>query len=108
MSSQDQDVKALPQQQRLEEYEAGFNAAIQELEDFVEIPITVNVIMGKKMVKLRDLLDFSPGSLLVLDRSASESLLIYLGDTFFARGEVAIIEDAFSVRITEINDPRKV
>lgn len=108
MSSQDQDIKTLPQQQQLEDDEAGFNAAVRELEDFLEIPIPVNVIIGKKMVKLRDLLNFSPGSLVVLDRSASESLSIYLGDTFFARGEVTIIEDAFSVRVTEINDPRKV
>jgi flagellar motor switch protein FliN/FliY len=108
MSSQDQDIKVLPQQQRLEDDEAGFRAALQELEDFVEIPITVNVIVGKKMVKLRDLLNFSPGSLVVLDRSASESFLIFLGDTFFARGEVTIIEDSFGVRITEINDPRKI
>jgi len=108
MSSQDKNLNALPREQRLEDDGAGFNAAVKELEDFLEIPIRVNVIVGKKMVKLRDVLDFSPGSLLVLDRSAGESLSIYLGDTFFARGEAAIIEDAFGVRITGINDPRKV
>lgn len=108
MSSQDQDNKTLPQQQGVEDYEASFNAAVQELEDFVEIPIPVNVIIGKKMVKLKDLLNFSPGSLLVLDRSARESMLIFLGDAFFARGEIMVIEDTFNVRITEINDPRKV
>jgi flagellar motor switch protein FliN/FliY len=108
MSSQEQDINTLPPQQRVEDDGAAFNAAVQELEDFLEIPIRVNVIIGKKMVKLGDVLDFSPGSLLVLDRSASESLSICLGDTFFARGEAAIIEDVFGVRITGINDPRKV
>jgi len=81
---------------------------IAELEDFVEIPIRVNVLIGHKLVKLRELLDFSPGSLLVLNRSAGESLLIYLENSFFAKGEVTILEDTFAVRITEINDPRKV
>lgn len=101
-------MNALPREQREEDGGAGFNAALQELGDFLEVPVRVNVIIGKKMVKLKDVLDFSPGSLVVLDRSASESLLVYLGDTFFARGEAAISEETFGVRITEINDPRKV
>lgn len=106
--SQDQDLKLLAERSKLKDYEASFNEAVKELEDFVEIPIKVNVIIGQKLVKLRELLEFTPGSLLVLDRSAGESLLIHLGDTFFAKGEVTIIEDTFGVRITEINDPRKV
>jgi flagellar motor switch protein FliN/FliY len=79
-----------------------------KLEDFIEIPICVNVLIGKKPVTLNELLNLEPGSLLVLNRSAGENLLIYLEDTFFAKGEVTVVEDTFAVRITEINDPRKV
>ena len=102
------DNQALQEMGKLKDYERSFNEAIDELEDFVELPIRVNVIIGKRLVKLSELLDFSPGSLLVLNRSAGESLLIFLEDTFFAKGEVTILEDTFAVRITEINDPRKV
>lgn len=107
-SIQDQDFKTLQERSRLKDYDDSFNAAIKELDDFLEIPIRVNVIIGRKQVKLRELLEFEPGSLLVLNRSAGESLLIFLEDAFFARGEVTIIEDTFGIRITEINDPRKV
>ena len=107
-SIQDQDFKTLQERRRLKDYDDSFNAAIKELDDFLEIPIRVNVIIGRKQVKLRELLEFEPGSLLVLNRSAGESLLIFLEDAFFARGEVTIIEDTFGIRITEINDPRKV
>ncbi len=93
---------------RLKDYEESFQNALKELEDFIEIPLNVNVLIGKKQVQVRELLDFAPGSLLVLKRSAGESLLLFLEDTFFAKGEVTIIEDTFGVRITEINDPRKV
>jgi len=106
--SQDQEIKVLAERHKLKDYETSFNQAVKELDDFVEVPIKVNVIIGQKQVKLRELLEFAPGSLLVLDRSAGESLLIHLGDTFFAKGEVTIIEDTFGVRITEINDPRRV
>lgn len=102
------DNVALQEMGKLKDYERSFNEAIDELEDFVELPIRVNVIIGKRLVKLSELLDFSPGSLMVLERSAGESLLIFLEDTFFAKGEVTILEDTFAVRITEINDPRKV
>ena len=100
--------QALQEMGKLKDYERSFDDAIAELEDFVEIPIRVNVLIGQKLVKLRELLDFTPGSLLVLNRSAGESLLIYLENSFFAKGEVTILEDTFAVRITEINDPRKV
>ncbi|MGE5341465.1 MAG: FliM/FliN family flagellar motor switch protein [Candidatus Omnitrophota bacterium] len=106
--SQDQDFKSIQERSRLKDYEESFNAAIKELDDFLEVPIRMNVLIGKKMVTIRELLEFESGSLVVLSRSAGESLLIYLGDTFFAKGEVTIIEDTFGVRITEINDPRKV
>jgi flagellar motor switch protein FliN/FliY len=102
------DKFGLPENNKLDDYEKSFEEAIQELEEFVEIPIRVNVLIGKKLVSLNELLGLEPGSLLVLNRSAGESLLIYLEDTFFAKGEVTILEDTFAVRITEINDPRKV
>ncbi len=89
-------------------YEETFSMVVKELEDFVEVPIHVNVLLGQRQVKIRDLLDFSPGYLLDLKRSAGESLLVFLENVFFAKGEVTIIEDTFGVRITEIHDPRKV
>ncbi|MCP4152372.1 MAG: hypothetical protein GY757_31835 [bacterium] len=100
--------QAASERHRLKDYEESFKVALKELDDYIEIPISVNVLIGKKMVKIRELLDYAPGSLLVLDRSAGESLLLFLEDSFFAKGEVTIIEDTFGVRITEINDPRKV
>jgi len=98
----------IPENHKIKNYEESFDLAVKDLEDFVEVPIRVNVVIGKKNVKIRELLDFTPGALLVLDRSAGESLLLFLENTFFAKGEVTIMEDTFAVRITEINDPRKV
>ena len=102
------DKVGLPGDTRLDDYDKTFEEAIREFDDFIEIPIRVNVLIGKNMVTLKELLDLEPGSLLELNRPAGESLLIYLEDTFFAKGEVTILEDTFAVRITEINDPRKV
>ena len=102
------DKVGLSENNQVDDYEKIFQAAIQELDDFIEIPIRVNVSIGKKPVTLNELLNLEAGSLLVLNRSAGESFSIYLEDSFFARGEVAILNDTFAVRITEIHDPRKV
>jgi len=102
------DKVGIPGDTRLDDYDKTLAQAIREFDDFIEIPIRVNVLVGKNMVTLKDLLDLEAGSLLELNRSAGESLLIYLEDTFFAKGEVAVLDDTFAVRITEINDPRKV
>lgn len=102
------DKVGLPGDSKLDDYEKSFKEALQEFEDFVEIPIRVNVLIGQNMVTLKELLDLEPGSLLELNRSAGESLLIYLEDTFFAKGEVTILNDTVAVRICEIYDPRKV
>jgi len=102
------DKVGLLENNQVDDYEKIFQEATQELEDFIEIPIRVNVLIGKKLVTLNELLNLEAGSLLVLNRSAGESLLIYLEDTFFAKGEVTILNDTFAVRITEIYDPRKV
>ncbi len=104
---QDQE-QSTAENRKIRDYEESFNKAVKELDDFLEIPIRVNVVIGKKMVKIGELLNLAPGSLLVLKRSAGESLMMFLEDTFFAKGEVTIMEDTFAVRITEINDPRKV
>ena len=90
------------------EYEDSFKKLMDEFSEFVEIPVEVNVIIGERKIKVRDLLEFEPGHIMDLKRSAGESLMIYLKDTFFAKGEVTVIEDTFGIRITEINDPRKV
>jgi flagellar motor switch protein FliN/FliY len=102
------DKVGLPGDSKPDDYEKSFQEAIQEFEDFVEIPIRVNILIGKNMVTLKELLDLEPGSLLELNRSAGETLLIYLEDTFFAKGEVTVLNDTFAVKITEIYDPRKI
>ena len=100
--------QAVLEARKIKDYKESFKKTIKEFDDFLEIPIKVNVVIDKKMVRIGELLNLAPGSLLVLKRSAGESLLIFLENTFFGKGEATIMEDTFAVRITEINDPRKV
>jgi flagellar motor switch protein FliN/FliY len=89
-------------------YDPAFAKLIQDLDNYLELPIRIDVLIGTRLVKIRELISLEPGYILDLKRSAGESLIIGLNNVHFAKGEVTVIEDTFGVRITEINDPRKV
>jgi flagellar motor switch protein FliN/FliY len=89
-------------------YDKAFAELIRDLDNYLEIPIRIDVLIGTRLVKIRELLNLEAGYILDLKRSAGESLIIGLNNVHFAKGEVTVIEDTFGVRITEINDPRKV
>jgi flagellar motor switch protein FliN/FliY len=91
-----------------DEYNQALQKILKELEDYLEVPIVLNVLLGERMISIRELLDLETGSLVNLFRSAGDSLLLYLNKSYFGKGEVTILEDTLGVRITEINDPREV
>jgi len=51
---------------------------------------------------VRDILGLGPGSVVQLDRLAGEAVDILVNDRLIAHGEVAIVDESFGVRITEI------
>jgi len=66
----------------------------------MEVPVTVAI--GKIEVPVQQLLQFSPGSVLQLDKSVDEPADLYLKGVKFATGHIVIVEDKFAVRINEI------
>ena len=51
---------------------------------------------------ISDILDFSPGKIIELDKLAGEPIDILVNGKNVAKGEVVVIEESFGVRITEI------
>jgi flagellar motor switch protein FliN/FliY len=62
-----------------------------------DVPLEVTVELGRTTKSISDILDFSPGTIIELDRIAGEPI-----GKFVAKGEVVVIEESFGVRITEI------
>ena len=52
--------------------------------------------------KVQDILEFSKGSLVVLDKLAGDQVDLFVNGKCIARGDVVVIDDNFGVRITEI------
>jgi flagellar motor switch protein FliN/FliY len=74
----------------------------QNLDLIMEVPLQVTVEIGRTQRKVQDILSYSKGSLVVLDKLAGDQVDLLVNGKCIARGDVVVIEDNFGVRITEI------
>jgi flagellar motor switch protein FliN/FliY len=74
----------------------------QNLDLIMEVPLQVTVEIGRTQRKVQDILGYSKGSLVVLDKLAGDQVDLFVNGKCIARGDVVVVEDNFGVRITEI------
>ncbi len=67
-----------------------------------DVPLEVTVELGRTSKSIAEILDFTPGTIIELDKIAGEPIDILVNGKLVARGEVVVIEESFGVRITEI------
>lgn len=68
----------------------------------MDVPLEVTVELGRTSKSISEILDFTPGTIIELDRIAGEPIDVLVNGKFVARGEVVVIEESFGVRVTEI------
>ncbi len=85
-----------------------FQKAVEEMKDFLDLPVKFDVELGRRMMTLREFLALDKGSIVELKKSAGENMEIYVNGSYFGKAEITVIEDTFGVRIIDINDPRKI
>ena len=74
----------------------------QNLELIMSVPLEVSVEIGRTRRKVEDILTFTKGSLVVLDKLAGDQVDVFVNGLCVARGDVVVIDDNFGVRITEV------
>lgn len=67
-----------------------------------DVPLEVTVELGRTSKVISDILDFSPGTIIELDKIAGEPVDVLVNGKLVAKGEVVVIEENFGVRVTEI------
>jgi flagellar motor switch protein FliN/FliY len=73
-----------------------------DLEQILDIPITMSVEIGKSRLSIRNLLQLNQGSIVELDRMAGEPLDVLVNGTLVAHGEVVVVNDKFGIRLTDV------
>ena len=89
---------------------APLNAAPVQVNDaniglILDVPLQVNVELGRTKKSIKDILDLTKGSIVELDKLAGEPVDILVNGKYLAKGEVVVIDENFGVRITEIVSP---
>ena len=74
----------------------------------MDVPLNVSVEIGKTRRRLKDVLNFSNGTVVELDKQSDAPVDIIVNGQLIARGEVVVIDDNFGVRISEIVNTRSI
>jgi len=69
---------------------------------YVEMKKEKNIEIGRTNKSIKEILDFSPGTIIELTKLAGEPIDVLVNGKFVAKGEVVVIEENFGVRLTEI------
>ena len=72
------------------------------LDLLLDVNLQVSVELGRASLKFREVLNLAPGSVVELDRQTSEPVDILVNGSLLATGEVVVVDDHFSVRITKL------
>ncbi|MCR4744369.1 MAG: flagellar motor switch phosphatase FliY [Lachnospiraceae bacterium] len=67
-----------------------------------DVPLEVTVELGRTHKTINEILDFSPGTIIELEKIAGEPIDVLVNGKHVAKGEVVVIEESFGVRVTEI------
>jgi flagellar motor switch protein FliN/FliY len=68
----------------------------------MDVPLEVTVELGRTTKSISEILDFTPGTIIELDKIAGEPIDVLVNGKFVAKGEVVVIEESFGIRVTEI------
>ena len=74
--------------------------------DFIlDIPLTLNVELGRSQLLINELLQLGQGSVIELTKLAGEPMDVFVNQRLIARGEVVVVNEKFGVRLTDIVSP---
>jgi flagellar motor switch protein FliN/FliY len=66
------------------------------------VPLEISVEIGSARRKVKDILEFTQGTIIELERQAGAPVDIIVNGNLIAKGDIVVIDDNFAVRITEI------
>jgi flagellar motor switch protein FliN/FliY len=77
----------------------------ENIDIIMDVPLEVTVELGRTHKLIKEILEFSPGTIIELDKLAGEPIDILVNGKFVAKGEVVVIDENFGIRITDIINP---
>lgn len=98
-------------QPQVEVHKASFESLVESkssgvsnknIDLILDVPLDISVVLGRTKKSIKDILNFSTGSLIELDKLAEEPVEVLVNGKTIALGEVVVVDENFGVRITNI------
>lgn len=77
------------------------------LDVVMDVPVNVALRVGKAEISIRQLISLVEGSVIELDRDATDPMDVLVNDTLVARGEIVVVDEKFGVRLTDVVSPNE-
>ncbi|MBE5906423.1 MAG: flagellar motor switch phosphatase FliY [Lachnospiraceae bacterium] len=74
----------------------------ENIDLIMDVPLEVTVELGRTSKSIKEILEFTPGTIIELNKIAGESIDVLVNGKYVAKGEVVVLEENFGVRITDI------
>ncbi len=85
----------------------GGYSSPRNIDMLLDVELEILVELGRKSMKIQDVLKLGKGSLIELNKTAGEPLTIYVNNRKLAEGEVVVVDDNFGIRITKLASPKE-
>jgi len=82
--------------------EASVKEVPHNLDLVMNVPVQVTVELGRTKRKIKEILEFGQGTIVELDKQAGSQVDVIVNGQLIAKGDVVVVDDNFSIRITEI------
>ncbi|MCF7886415.1 MAG: flagellar motor switch protein FliN [Candidatus Marinimicrobia bacterium] len=92
-----------------EDFSSGNNDSQgpRNLDMLMDVQLEAVVELGRKTIPIKDVLKLGKGSIIELDKTAGESLEIFINGRKLAEGEVVVVDEQFGIRITHLLEPKE-
>jgi flagellar motor switch protein FliN/FliY len=93
--------------QIFEQFTSAGGSAVQrtDLDMILDIPVQLEVQLGRTKIAIKNLLQLAQGSVVELDGMAGEPMEVLVNGCLIAQGEVVVVNDKFGIRLTDVITP---
>lgn len=85
-----------------EDEEILTNEQNNNLSMIMSVSLQITVEIGRTTKKIKDILDFTTGTIVELNKAAGSQVDVFVNGKPIAKGDVVVVDDYYGVRITEI------
>ena len=78
------------------------------MELLMNIPLEISIQIGQTKKKIKDICDFTNGTVIELERPITEPIEILANERLIAHGEVVVLGDNFGIKITDVLDMKEI